>query len=369
MGNRRFAVVVAILALNVCRLPAQVFVDADSSGDAYTRLRGYGYDYEVPDCRHPVRHIVMEWDRELRKHVFVFTLHRDLDDDRCINTDRQRCEIETDAASPPTMQGRHGETHTYRWKFRLDADFRPSPRFCHIHQIKADSGAPDSGSPIVSITLRAGSPDKLQIIYTAPAGKSGSGILKEMNLGPFRGVWIEAREQATFERHGSYELTLRRVDDDSLLLRIRTDTLDLWRVQAGFNRPKFGIYRSLAAKPYLRDESVRFADFSLAEGTEQSVPAVPELISATAFTSSQVSISWVNVSTDADQLRIDRSLDGVTWRYLATVKSSYRSFLDTGLEASTAYHFRVRAENAMGNSPFLGPITAQTPKTLGKGAQ
>jgi hypothetical protein len=106
----------ALLVLGVLMVTSvsfsQVFMDADSAGDAYARFLSKKYGYEVPDCKHAVRHITEEWDAALKKHVFVFGIHRDLDDDRCINFDRQRSEIKTDASSPDTMKAAYGETHT-----------------------------------------------------------------------------------------------------------------------------------------------------------------------------------------------------------------------------------------------------------------
>ena len=84
---------------------SQVFMDADSTGDAYARILSKGYGYEVPDCIHPIRHITEAWDNILRKYVFVFSLHRSIDNDRCINFDRQRTEIKTWGSSPDSMKG------------------------------------------------------------------------------------------------------------------------------------------------------------------------------------------------------------------------------------------------------------------------
>ncbi|MDP2884462.1 MAG: hypothetical protein Q8P51_05495 [Ignavibacteria bacterium] len=363
MPINRFAGVFLLSGVLISPLSSQVFLEGDSVGDAYKSIRAQGYDYEVPDCNHPVRHITEEWDEDPRKVIFAFTLHRDKDDDRCINTDRQRCEIETDAHSPEDMQGSRGETHAYRWKFKLDSGFQPSPNFCHIHQIKADSGAPDSGAPLITITPRYGTPNKLQVIFTAPKGERGSGTLKEVDLEAFLGVWVEACERARYDRRGSYDLVIRRVSDDSVLLSYHNDTLNLWREGSNFNRPKYGIYRSLKSKTYLRDESVRFADFSLAEGEETKLPAMPAGLSVSGASSGLITITWVDNSNNEDQFRIDRSTDGVAWRYHATASGNAGSYIDTRLEAGTVYHYRVRAENTFGNSPYCEPVNAVLQKT------
>jgi len=356
MCMNRFAGVLALSVFHLSLIFSQVFLEADSTRDAYTSIRARGYDYEVPDCNHPVRHITEEWDDNLRKFVFAFTLHRDKDDDRCINFDRQRCEIETDPHSPLSMQGSRGETHVYRWKFKLAAGFQPSLNFCHIHQIKTDSGAPNTGAPLITITPRRGTPDKLQVIFSAQRGQRGSGILKEMDLEPFLGIWVEAYERARFDLRGSYELVIRRVCDDSVLLTCHSDSLNLWRENAHFNRPKWGIYRSLNSKEYLRDESVLFADFSLAEGDRVNLPAIPSKPAASNLRSGVVTITWADNSDNEDQFRIDRSTDGVFWNYCGTAGRDSKSYADTGPPNAAGCYYRVRAENASGNSRFSLPV-------------
>jgi hypothetical protein len=201
----------------------------------------------VPDCGHPVVHIVEQWDSFLRKSVFVFTLHRDLDNDRCINFDRQRCEMKTDGGSPANMQGSLGETHTYRWKFKLDAAFQTNTSFTHIHQLKAGDGTIDTDNPLITLTPRKGSPnDKLEVNFNdTMTSSSNTQLMKSVDLAPFKGAWVEAIEKVTYKYSGTYTITIRRVSDDSLLLSYTNTKLNMWRNGITFVRPKYGIYRSL----------------------------------------------------------------------------------------------------------------------------
>jgi hypothetical protein len=250
----------------------QVLMVADGPGNTYELIQGKGYGLETPDCGHNVRHIEETLDNVLGKNVFVFTIHKDLDDDRCGATDRQRLEIKTGAGNPANMTGEHGQTHTYRWKFKLDAAFQPSPNFCHIHQIKAQGGS-DEGAPIITITPRAGNPEIMEVIHVRSGG--GSSRLVSANLSLFKGVWVEAYEKVVYSDNGSIDLTLRNVATGAVLLTARNTNLDMWRDGANLNRPKYGIYRSLNSPSYLRDESVRFADFCLGEGSVDCPATVP----------------------------------------------------------------------------------------------
>ncbi len=329
---------------------AQVFMQGDSNGDAYALISSKKYGYEVPDCKHAVRHITEEWNPALKKFVFIFTLHRDLDDDRCINTDRQRTEIKTSGSSPDSMVGFHGETFMHRWKFFLDSGFQPSPNFCHIHQIKAGDG-PDADSPLMTITPRYSvSPsDKLQLIFTAPVTGETT-TLFATDLAPFKGTWVEAYERLTYTERGSYSLVIRRVNDDKILLNYSNDTLALWRESSTYMRPKYGLYRSLNSISYLRDESVLFADFSLQKSATINLPAAPTGLTATTVSGNLIKLSWSDNAKNEDQFRIDHSDDGVTWSYLATAFANSKSYIDTVVKGNNYY--RIRSENTSGNSAF-----------------
>ncbi len=160
----------------------------------------------------------------------------------------------------------YGDRCNYRWKFKLDGAFQPSPNFTHIHQIKAGDGT-DSDSPLITITPRSATPERLEIIYNAPTGLSGSGTKATAPLANFKGQWIEAFERTLYASNGTYELTLRRVSDGFVLLSYTNNNLNMWRGDSTFNRPKWGIYRSLNSSNYLRDEQVLFANFCIGKGS------------------------------------------------------------------------------------------------------
>jgi hypothetical protein len=252
-------------------LIAQVSLHADGPGNTYELINSVlgGTAEEVPDCSHPEfgRHITEDWDATLGKYVFTFHIHVTPDNDRCSAFDRQRNEIKTYGPSPAYVKGFYGDVCSFRWKFKLDSGFQPSPNFTHIHQIKAGDGT-DSGSPIMTITPRSASPERLELIYTAPTGLSGSGKVATANLSGFKGQWIEAYERILYATNGTYEITLRRFSDGALLLGYTNNDINLWRANATFVRPKWGIYRSLNSTNYLRDENVLFADFCIAKGDD-----------------------------------------------------------------------------------------------------
>ncbi|NLR67800.1 T9SS type A sorting domain-containing protein [Chitinophaga varians] len=250
-------------------LHAQVTLSANGPGNTYELIEsvlGNGTASEVPDCAHPSfgRHITEEFDASLNKNVFVFFLHATPDNDRCgPNTDRQRNEIKTFGPSPDNVKATYGETVTYRWKFKIDAGFIPTTSFCHLHQIKAGDG--DDGAPLITLTPRAGSPQKLQVIYTPGSGDAGGGEKASAPLSSFKGNWVEVEEKITFSTTGSYKVIIKKISDGTTLLNYSNNNIDMWRDGTTFCRPKWGIYRKLATG--IRDEQVRFADFCIAEGS------------------------------------------------------------------------------------------------------
>jgi hypothetical protein len=253
---------------NVPPVSAQVYLTADGLTDTYILINQTlgGTAEEVPDCSHPEfgPHITQAFDDGLGKYSFVFSIHLTPDNDRCVAFDRQRNEIKTYGPSPAYLKGFYGDTVTFRWRFKLDAGFQASPNFTHIHQIKAGDG--DAATPIITLTPRAGNPDRLQIIHVDSAGYSTT--VATTALAPFKGTWVEAYEVITYASNGSYAITLTNLSDGTELFSYSADQIDMWRRQTTFVRPKWGIYRSLNSPAYLRDEDVRFDNFCLAKGAD-----------------------------------------------------------------------------------------------------
>ena len=247
---------------------AQVFLNADGQTDTY-RLIGSvlgGNPIDSPDCSHPEfgPHIVQQWDECLGEYVFVFYIHLTPDNDRCVAFDRQRNEIKTYGASPDYLKGFLGETVTLRWRFKLAEGFQPSRNFSHLHQIKAGDG--DAADPIITLTARAGTPERMQLIHIDSSGTSQT--LGAVDLALFKGNWVEVYEKLTYDFTGSYLIQITSVGDGTLLFFYYSDNVDLWRRGTTFVRPKWGIYRSLLDSPALRDEAVLFDSFCLAKGND-----------------------------------------------------------------------------------------------------
>ena len=246
---------------------SQVTLDANGAGNTYeeiTAVLAPGYDpVEEPDCSHTSfgRHIDEIFDTDLNAHVFRFFIHTTPDNDRCINVDRQRNEIKTYDKSPDNLLGIEDEIVVYKWKFKIDSDFQVSSSFTHIHQLKSVGGSLAS-MPMYTLTLRKSSPDRLELRY---AETSSQITLKQTDLDPFKGVWVEVTETIQYGTSGYYSIEIKKVDDGAVLFDYTNNSIVNWRPNAEFIRPKWGIYRSLNSEEDLRDEEVLFANFSIEE--------------------------------------------------------------------------------------------------------
>lgn len=230
---------------------------------------------EAPDVIHPSfgRHITEVYDDDLKKYIFEFNLHvtNTPPDNEPVKskTDRQRVEIKSFEPSPDNLKGTTGETIQYKWRFKIPAGFKPTKDFTHIHQIKAVDG--DAGNPLFTLTLRkiTNGSDQLELIYVKDeATKMIKYQTVDMSL--FEGTWVEATETIKVGLKGTYAITIKKVNNGTTLLNYSNSNIQTIRADNSFIRPKWGMYRSLKDIANMKDETMRFSDFSIQELTTSS---------------------------------------------------------------------------------------------------
>lgn len=264
---------------------------------------------EAPDAIHPGfgPHITEIFDTELNKYVFEFHLHvsNTPPDNEPVagKTDRQRVEIKSYAPSPDNLKGIIGETVQYKWRFKVPAGFKPTTSFTHIHQVKAVDG--DDDDPLFTLTLRklSNGGTRLELIYDKDAA-AATVKYQTPNLALFEDVWVEATETIKVGLQGTYAITLKKVSDGTVLMDYNNPNIQTIRpaytsptgvvyAANSFIRPKWGIYRSLADIANMRDEDMRFSDFSIDELTS---------LSAKGHSAAKADIQFPNPVTDKLQL-------------------------------------------------------------------
>ena len=92
-----------------------------------------------------------------------------------------------------------------------------------------------------------------------------------------------------------------------------------------------------------------------------SRPPAPATLSAKVLSSSQIQLTWSNVSGE-DGYWIERSRDGKTWTRVAVTAADVTTFTDSGLSARTTYYYRVQAYNTAGASAYSPVAKATTLK-------
>ncbi|MBC8008910.1 MAG: fibronectin type III domain-containing protein [Burkholderiales bacterium] len=91
-------------------------------------------------------------------------------------------------------------------------------------------------------------------------------------------------------------------------------------------------------------------------------PAAPSTLVATANSFSEVGLTWADNSNNEIDFVIERSLTGTgAWRQIAVVAADTTSYTDTGRNALTTYHYRIRAANGGGASAYSANATVTTP--------
>ena len=91
-------------------------------------------------------------------------------------------------------------------------------------------------------------------------------------------------------------------------------------------------------------------------------PAAPTNLTAMALTRSSIGLKWTNGTTDQTEVRIERCTgSGCTnFAQVAALAGTATTFTDNRLSARTTYRYRVRAHNALGDSPYSNTASART---------
>src|SRR5207237_7885788 len=94
--------------------------------------------------------------------------------------------------------------------------------------------------------------------------------------------------------------------------------------------------------------------------TTSQPPVAPSSLTATAASSSQINLAWVDKATNATGVKVLRSTDGVHFAQVALLGSTATSYSDTGLSAGTTYYYEVVATNSAGDSGPSNVASATT---------
>jgi len=108
-----------------------------------------------------------------------------------------------------------------------------------------------------------------------------------------------------------------------------------------------------------------FSNVAIATTPSTAPPAAPSGLAATPAASDSISLSWLDNSNNETVFRIERGTgsNGGSFDQITTVGAGVVAYSDTGLDPSTTYRYRIRANNSAGNSAFSNVATATTLST------
>jgi formylglycine-generating enzyme required for sulfatase activity len=83
-------------------------------------------------------------------------------------------------------------------------------------------------------------------------------------------------------------------------------------------------------------------------------------ISASAVSSSQINLTWLDFATTELGYKIERKMAGGSYTQIAVVSANVTTYKDAGLTAATTYYYRVRATAAVGDSGYTDEARVTT---------
>jgi len=95
--------------------------------------------------------------------------------------------------------------------------------------------------------------------------------------------------------------------------------------------------------------------------TPDVAPAAPTNLQAAAVSGNQIDLSWNDNSNNETGFRIDRKIGTGSFSFLTNVGANSTSYSDNTAGPTTSYTYRVRAENAVGNSNYATSNAVTTP--------
>ena len=99
--------------------------------------------------------------------------------------------------------------------------------------------------------------------------------------------------------------------------------------------------------------------YGIGSGTPPS-PAAPTGLAVSAVSDDHTVVTWRNNGRWAKSYRLERSTAGGPWDWSRILPAGTTRYIDIGLSGTTAYTYRVRAENAVGFSPYSNSASATT---------
>jgi hypothetical protein len=97
-------------------------------------------------------------------------------------------------------------------------------------------------------------------------------------------------------------------------------------------------------------------------GSVSTAPAAPGNLSAKAFSTSQINLTWSDNSSNESGFNVQRSIDGKNFALINSVGANVTAYQDTALAKGTKYYYRVQSYNSTASSTYSNTAFATTLK-------
>lgn len=97
---------------------------------------------------------------------------------------------------------------------------------------------------------------------------------------------------------------------------------------------------------------------------DTTIPAVPTDLTATAISSTRIDLAWQDNSDNEDGFKIERKVEGESWKEIVLVGTNHTTYSDSGLTPLVTYYYRVRAYNPQGDSDYSTEASAAISQEL-----
>jgi hypothetical protein len=125
-------------------------------------------------------------------------------------------------------------------------------------------------------------------------------------------------------------------------------------------------YYKVRAEGATQDSAYSGSVSATTDPSGQTVPNPPSGLTATAASSTQVNLSWTDNSSNETGFEVKRATDsGFTQNVVWIGGIQGTTYANTGLNPSTTYYYKVRAQGDAGNSAYSSSVSVATSGTSG----